>query len=103
MVDEVPAPKALVSIISHVHRARVGKSPQGAYGFHVTTHLTNNPNDNTWQMSWEAWFQQAMCRMFEIEEKAHGKDAKLESLRQALHEKVIPRLLRSLETGRRSI
>lgn len=103
MVDQVPAPNVLVPIIAHVHKASMGQSPHGAYGFHVTTHLANIPNDNTWQTSWEAWFQQAMRRMFDVEEKAHGKDPKLESLKNALHEKVIPRLLRPLETGGRYI
>ena len=41
--------------------------------------------------------------MFEVEENAHGKDPKLGSLKKALHEKVIPRLLRPLETEGRSI
>ena len=44
-----------------------------------------------------------MRKMFEVEEMAHGKNPKLESLKKALHEKVIPRLLRLLETGGRSI
>lgn len=44
-----------------------------------------------------------MRRMFEVEEKAHGKDPKLGSLEKALHEKVIPRFLRPLETEGRSI
>ena len=41
--------------------------------------------------------------MFEVEENAHGKDPKMESLKKVLHEKVIPRLLRPLETEGRSI
>jgi protein-ribulosamine 3-kinase len=75
----------------------------GKYGFHVPTHLANLPNDNTWQTSWETWYAQAMRKMFELEEVAHGKDPKLESLKKDLYDKVIPRLLRPLETGGRSI
>ena len=103
MIDELPLPKALVPIIPQLHTANMDKSPCGTYGFHVTTHLANLPNDNPWQTSWETYFQQAMRNMFEFEEKAHGKDLKLESLKEALHEKVIPQLLRPLETGERSI
>ena len=103
MVDEAPAPKVLVPIITQIHKASMCKSPLGTYGFHITTHLANIPNDNTWQISWEAWFQQAMRRMFEVEERVHGKDPTLESLKKALHEKAISRLLRPLETGGRSI
>lgn len=103
MVDEMPEAKAFVSMIVQIHKASMGKSPGGAYGFHVATHLANIPNDNTWQTSWEVWFAQAMRRMFKVEELAHGKDEKLEMLKQGLYEKVIPRLLRPLETGGRSI
>ena len=39
MVDEVPAPKTLVPIIAQVQKASMGKSPLGAYGFHLATHL----------------------------------------------------------------
>ena len=47
MVDEAPAPKVLVPIIAQIHKPSMGKSPLGAYGFHVTAHLANIPNDNT--------------------------------------------------------
>ncbi|KAL4746266.1 hypothetical protein BDW72DRAFT_185231 [Aspergillus terricola var. indicus] len=103
MVDEVPAAEEFVPIIADIHRASAGHSPNGQYGFHVPTHLANIPNDNTWQASWEAWFTQAMKQMFYFEEKAHGKDEKLEELKEGLFKKVIPRLLRPLETGGRSI
>lgn len=67
------------------------------------THLANVLIDNTWQTSCEAWFLQAMQKMFEVEELAHGKDDKLEILKNGLYDKVIPRLLRPLKTGGRSI
>ena len=51
MVDEVPAPKVLVPIIAQIHKASMGKSPLGAHRFHVTTHIADIPNDNTWQTS----------------------------------------------------
>ena len=103
MIDEVPEAKPFVSIISQIHKASMGKSPTGKFGFHVTTHIAILPNDNTWQSSWEVWFAQAMRKMIELEEMAHGKDDKLESLKKDLFDKVIPRLLRPLETGGRSI
>jgi len=103
MMDDMPDPLEFASVISDIHKASKGKSPNGQYGFHVPTHLANIPNNNTWQSSWEVWFTQAMGQMFEIEEKSHGKDEELERLKKGLYEKVIPRLLRPLETGGRSI
>ena len=99
--DEVPDPKRFVSIVATLHKATMGRSKQ--YGFDVPTHLANIPNDNTWQDSWEVWFAQAMRKMLHIEEEAHGKDDELEPLKRGLFDKVIPRLLRPLETNGRSI
>ncbi|CAF9913063.1 MAG: hypothetical protein ALECFALPRED_008620 [Alectoria fallacina] len=101
MTDEVPEYRKFVSLIAKVHSESMGKKKQ--YGFDFPTHLANIPNDNTWQSSWEIWFAQAMKRMFQIEETAHGKDDELDALKEAIIEKVIPRLLRPLETGGRSI
>ena len=101
MTDEVPEYQKFVPIIVKVHKHTMGK--QQRYGFDIPTYLGNIPNDNTWQDSWEAWFTQAMQQMFLIEENAHGKDDELNTLKEAIFEKVIPRLLRPLETGGRSI
>ena len=101
MADEVPEVSSFVSIIAKVHKESMGKKIQ--YGFELPTHLANIPNDNTWQSSWETWYTRAMEKMLEVEQEAHGEDRELESLKQALFDKVIPRLLRPLETGGRSI
>lgn len=101
MTEEVLEHGQFVSLIAKVHRESMGKKEQ--YGFDLPTHLGNIPNDNTWQSSWEVWFAQAMKRMFEIEETAHGNDTELDVLKETMFEKVIPRLLRPLETGGRSI
>ncbi|KAK7416889.1 hypothetical protein QQX98_004947 [Neonectria punicea] len=103
MLDGVPEPQEFVAVIAQVHKTSMGNSPMGKYGFQVPTHLANIPNDNTWQSSWEAWFTQAMRQMFAVEEKAHGKNDELELLKGAFYDKVIPRLLRPLETGGNTI
>ena len=101
LADEVPEYEKFVSIIVKFHKESMGKKKR--YGFDVPTYLGNIPNDNTWQDSWEVWFAQAMRQMLRIEEMAHGEDAELNVLKKDLFEKVIPRLLRPLETGGRSI
>lgn len=101
MTDDVPEYQKFVPIIVKVHKDTMGK--QQRYGFDIPTYLGNIPNDNTWQDSWEVWFTQAMRQMFLIEEDAHGKDDELNTLKEAIFEKVIPRLLQPLETGGRSI
>ena len=101
MLDEIPIPHSLVSIIASVHQNSMGKDDR--YGFSVPTHLANIPNDNSWQSSWEIFFAQMMVRMFEVEGEAHDRDEELEELKESMLGKVIPRLLRPLETGGRSI
>lgn len=103
MVDELPAPTQFVPVIVKIHKDSMGKSPYGKYGFHVPTHLANLPNDNTWQDTWEVFFTQLLKKMFELEESSHGKDDRLDFLKDTLYTKVIPRLLRPLETNGRSI
>lgn len=103
MKDEMPDPSALMEVLVHVHKTSMGKSPCGKYGFHVPTHLANIPNNNSWKTTWEAFFAQLMQAMFEHEEKTHGREARLDALKAGLFERVIPRLLRPLESGGRSI
>ncbi|KAG8161739.1 hypothetical protein KVR01_008726 [Diaporthe batatas] len=103
MVDEVPEPGQFIPLIVKIHMRSMGESPDGKYGFHVPTHLANLPNDNSWQTTWEAFFTQLMRKMFELEELSHGKDERLDFLKTSLCTKVIPRLLRPLETDGRSI
>ncbi|KAF2247414.1 hypothetical protein BU26DRAFT_532061 [Trematosphaeria pertusa] len=89
MVDEVLDVKAFVDIVAKVHRASMGKSPNGKFGFA--------------QDSWEKWYTQAMQAMYEFEKQTQGEDEELDNLFDALCKEVIPRLLRPLETGGRSI
>lgn len=99
----MPDKETFTKIVARIHKRSMGKSPNGKFGFHVPTHLANVPNDNTWQDTWETWYAQALRKMFELEEKTHGQDDELDFLKKQLYEKVIPRLLRPLESGGRQI
>ena len=101
MKDEVPEIGRFVSIVAKLHRDSMGKEER--YGFEMPTHLANIPNDNTWQSTWETFFAQLMRKMFQVNGEAHGRDEDLEQLQDTILSKVIPRLLRPLETGGRSI
>ncbi|KAG8529169.1 uncharacterized protein KY384_005804 [Bacidia gigantensis] len=101
LVDEVPALDQFVSVIASLHNDSLGKEQR--YGFHVPTHLANIPNNNEWQDTWEAFFKQLMERMMQVEADAHPPDDEFEGLKQDFMAKVLPRLLRPLETGGRSI
>ena len=101
ITDELPKMKPFCANIAALHRNST--SPTGKFGFSVCTFYGNFPQDNTWTDTWEEFFVQNITRMFELEEEAKGVSLELGRLKKPLYEKVIPRLLKPLETGGRSI
>ena len=103
MLDDVPNPRRWGETIAKLHHNSMGKSPNGKDGFHVMTHLANVPVDNTWNGSWEVFWTQQMRSLLQQEEALCGPDDDFSNLEAGLYNIVIPRLLRPLETGGRSI
>ncbi|KAI1853099.1 hypothetical protein JX265_011380 [Neoarthrinium moseri] len=103
MTDDLPDVAKFGAALAQLHLNSMGKSPTGKYGFHVPTHLAFVPNDNSWTDTWTEWFSNAMVKMFNEEEKSHGQDDDLDQLKAAMLDKVIPRLLKPLESGGRKI
>ncbi|KAL8989416.1 MAG: hypothetical protein Q9169_008365, partial [Polycauliona sp. 2 TL-2023] len=103
MTDDLPDVQRFCTLVARVHQDSMGKSPFNSYRFPVTTYLANIGSDNSWCNSSEEWYAKALKRMLEEEEKTHGPDEELGMLTAAMFQKVIPRLLRPLETGGRQI
>ena len=83
-----------------LHQTSAASRPLGGdFGFHVTTYNGSLPQENTWQNSWEKFFVRGLRHMFALNEEAGGGCEALENLKPGLFEKVIPRLLRPLETN----
>lgn len=64
--------------------------------------LGNIPNNNTWTSTWEECFTNAMREMLRWEMQAHeghSTDSEIRELSNDLVHKVIPRLIRPMETG----
>ena len=78
-------------------------SPNGKYGFSVPTLQGTFPQYTEWTDSWEDFFAKSMKLVMDNEEKSQGPDPEIQELCQAVLQKVIPRLLRPLETGGRKI
>ena len=83
--------------VAELHRR--GKSPTSKYGFPYTTFQGNLLQDNTWTDTWEEFFVDGMKRMLQLEEETQGPSLELSDLCDAMYAKVIPRLLRPLETA----
>lgn len=85
-------------------KASLESSGKPKFGFHVTTHNGNLPQDNGWTDRWEDFFVQGLKRMLELEERAQGPPPdEMKNLLPALFGKVIPRLIRPMETHGRHI
>jgi protein-ribulosamine 3-kinase len=103
LADEIPDPSSICKALADLHRRSIAMSPNGMFGFEVTTCNGTFPQDNKWNESWETFFAQQMRGAFEAEQEVHGISEDYQRLLPAFFEKVIPRLLRPLETGENSI
>ena len=103
MVEELPDVDKFVSIVADYHKRSSGKSPGDKWGFHTEIGLPFVQHDNDYQDTWEALFTNMMRKMLDEEERVHGPDEELQKLKGDLFEKVIPRLLRPMETAGRSL
>ncbi|KAH8889032.1 hypothetical protein GQ53DRAFT_653075 [Thozetella sp. PMI_491] len=101
MGDEPPDPGQLVEVLEKLHRTSV--SPNGKFGFHVTTFNGVVPIPNDWCDTWEEYFTRLLRSDIEWERGIRGPDPEFDMVAEEFFQKVIPRLLRPLETGGRSI
>ncbi|KAF9892787.1 hypothetical protein FE257_000376 [Aspergillus nanangensis] len=93
---KMPEPEEFGARLAELHK--LSTSPNGKFGFHIPTYSGNLPQANDWQDTWEAFFTRNMRRALDCEIEAKGPDPEIEVLIPALFEKVIPRLLRPLES-----
>jgi fructosamine-3-kinase len=101
MIDEVPDIQAFTSKVAELHRK--GISPTGKYGFSVPTFLGRMAQYTTWTDSWEQFYINYVRTLMAVIEDAGGPDEEFRGLLETLIKKVVPRLLRPLETGGRQI
>ncbi|KAI1455462.1 Fructosamine kinase-domain-containing protein [Annulohypoxylon moriforme] len=97
------SPPALqfLEIIKKLHLSSV--SPTGKFGFHVTTFYGPPPMINDWTDNWEEYFTRQFRANLVYAQRERGENPELQTLAEEFIEKVIPRLLRPLQTGGRSI
>ncbi|KAH9907304.1 Fructosamine kinase-domain-containing protein [Xylariomycetidae sp. FL2044] len=99
--EGLPDPSKFCAQLAKLHSSH--NSPGGRFGFHAVTYNGDLPQDNTWSDSWEMFFINGLKHVLSIREERAGSCAELDQLLPAMLEKVIPRLLRPLETGGNSI
>ena len=101
MTDELPDLISFPAKMADLHRN--GTSPNGKYGFPVTTYHGNTPLNHGWADTWEEFFATRTRTLVQKEQEAQGPRQEILDLAEPFFSKVIPRLLRPLETGGRHI
>ncbi|KAL8933235.1 MAG: hypothetical protein Q9216_006458 [Gyalolechia sp. 2 TL-2023] len=101
MTNDIPDVETSMEMLAELHSK--SSSPQGQYGFHVPTVQGKFPQYTEWTNSWEEFFTQSIKLVFENEEITQGPDEEVQQLFREILSKVVPRLLRPLETGGRRI
>ncbi|PKS13148.1 hypothetical protein jhhlp_000490 [Lomentospora prolificans] len=101
MTGDMPRPASFATSLAKLHQTSV--SPTGQFGFDTTTYAGNLPQFVKWENSWEVFFSKSLKHALNLEIAAKGRDKELELLIPALFNKVIPRLLRPLESGGRTV
>ncbi|KGO40716.1 Fructosamine/Ketosamine-3-kinase [Penicillium expansum] len=101
MTDDMPDPHKFTALLSTLHQKSV--SPTGKFGFHVTTYAGNLPQFVGWEESWEVFFSKTMKQALDLEIERKGPSEELDVLASALFQRVIPRLLRPLESDGRTV
>lgn len=102
MVDDLPDAHTLTQRLAEMHRTSV--APDTKFGFHVQVMCALLPIYVTKSNSWEYFYTKYMQHLFHAERRAQGEpDEQLHRLTKSLFERIIPRLIRPLETGGRGI
>ncbi|KAJ5519085.1 hypothetical protein N7453_001507 [Penicillium expansum] len=101
MTDNIPEIQAFTKTLAELHKK--GISPNGKYGFDVPTYKGTIPQYTAWHDTWEESFHHSLKWFMQAEEKSQGPDEEMRQLCNGIFDKVIPRLLRPLETGGRQI
>ena len=101
MTDELPDVQGLGASLAELHKK--GLSPNGKYGFSVPTLQGTIPQYTEWTDSWEKFFTNSLKTVMDNELKSQGPNEEVEHLYTETLSKVVPRLLRPLETGGRTI
>ena len=101
MSDELPDLLIFPAKMAELHK--LGNSPNGKFGFPTTTYHGNTPLNHGWSDTWEEYFTRTTKTLFEQEQIAQGPNDEIKALIEPFFTKVVPRLLRPLETGGRTI
>ncbi|KAJ3574071.1 hypothetical protein NPX13_g4485 [Xylaria arbuscula] len=100
-IEETVSPEKSAEVLSRLHKR--SHSPTGKFGFHVTTFNGVVPLINDWCDTWEEYFARQLRADIQWLHSVRGPDPMFDDVAERFFEKVIPRLLRPLQSNGRSI
>lgn len=103
MVDALPDMPKFCELLAQMHQSSIAISPNKGFGFDVVTYEGTMYQDVTWSECWESFYTRAMRAFIEQERQVHGESKNLDELLPRFFGKVIPRLLRPLQSQGRNI
>ena len=99
---DIPSPSDFPRLVAQLHKRGVNRT--GEFGFPLTIFGARDLELRfPMSTSWEECFSGGIAVSFDREEETHGPDGELAGLREGIMSKVIPRLLRPLQTGGRTL
>ncbi|PVH67892.1 hypothetical protein DL98DRAFT_636049 [Cadophora sp. DSE1049] len=101
LTEELPQPVEFCRKLASLHSK--SEAPNGKFGFHIVTYNGDLPQENGYTLTWEKFFINSFKHMINLNVKRGGPWQEMEDVKEAMFEKVIPRLLRPMEAGGRSI
>ncbi|KAH8893449.1 hypothetical protein GQ53DRAFT_780856 [Thozetella sp. PMI_491] len=99
--EELPDVEEFAERIAELHTRGINRD--AAFGWPYSVLAGGHPRTYPASESWEETFKSGLEQTFDLEEKIQGSDEEWVALRAALMEKVVPRLLKPLQMGGRSI
>jgi len=85
---------------SEIAKLHSYQSPNGKFGFHVTTCCGSTKMPNHWESSWAKFFaKHRLQAILEDDRRHNGSDPEMEELGAQCVEQVVPRLLGALESN----
>lgn len=100
---DIPDVSDFPALLARLQNRPQAKSKTGEFGFPIITYGGRNPSVFPMSKSWETTITGCLEAAFIAEEQTHGPDTEMTRLRNELFRKVIPRLIRPLETEGRHI
>ena len=99
--DDIPSLSDFPALVAEMHKRGVSKT--GEFGFPLKTFGGRNAMHFPTSRSWEDCFSRGIAGLFDSEEETQGSDDEMREPREGVMTKIIPRLLRPLETEGRTL